>query len=51
VGDISASYRDKLMSHLVNDEPCRRRDETGYHNLEVTRSGKETGKIAVGNCY
>src|SRR5207249_3270299 len=51
MGHISASYRDKLMSHLVDDETCRRGNETGDHNLEVTRSSKETSKIAIGNCY
>ena len=51
MGDVSVSYRDKLVSHLVNDESCRGGDEAGYYDLEATASGKETEKILVSDSY
>src|SRR5207247_9812104 len=49
VGHITASYRDVLVSHLVDDESCRRGNEASYHNLKAAYSSKETHTVPVGD--
>jgi len=47
MGDVSSSYCDVLVSHLVEDEPRCGGDETGYHNIETTCSRKGPDKTLV----
>jgi len=50
MGEISPSYRDKLVSHFVKDESSRRGDKAGYHNVRATCSNQKTNKFLVGDC-
>ncbi len=50
VGEVSASYCEILVSHLVEDESGRCGNETGNNNVETARSGKGTDKVPVCHC-
>jgi hypothetical protein len=50
MGDVSPSYCDILVSHLVKDESGRGGNETSYYNVKATRSGKGTDEILISNC-
>ena len=50
MGEISSSYRDKLVSHFVKNKSSRRGNKTRYHNVKTTRSGQKTNKFLVGDC-
>src|SRR5712664_3107283 len=50
MGEITSSYRDKLVSHFVEDKSSRGRYETGYHNIKTTRSGQKAYKFLVSYC-
>jgi len=47
MGEISSSYRDKLVSYLVEDESSRGGDEAGDHNIKTARSYHESYKVLV----
>jgi hypothetical protein len=49
VGEVSSSYCEIFVSHLVEDESGRGGNETGNNNIETARSGKGTDKVVVCN--